>query len=43
MDCIIKKCTCAHEFQDKTYGKGMRVFNPSEKGKPRCTVCGKQL
>jgi len=39
---MIKKCTCKHEFQDKKYGKGMRVFN---KGKEvwRCTVCRKEV
>lgn len=36
-------CTCEHEFQDKEYGKGMRVHNSmsSDKGDWRCTVCGK--
>ena len=34
----IKKCTCKHEFQDKTYGNGNRVFNKWTKGW-RCTVC----
>lgn len=41
----IIKCTCKHEFQDATYGAGMRVFNPQGKGKDQgssyvCTVCG---
>ena len=40
---MIHKCTCKHEFQDKHYGKGMRVFNilPTENNqvKIRCTVC----
>lgn len=41
---VIKRCGyCAHnnithEFQDKTYGKFMRVHNVSEKG-ANCTVC----
>jgi len=38
-------CTCQHEYQDKKYGKGMRVHNKAagNKGtekKWRCTVCG---
>lgn len=45
----IISCTCQHEFQDKTYGKGKRVMNLQGKnGKPtgatpkyRCTVCDK--
>lgn len=37
----IKKCECKHEYQDKKYGKGMRVFNYSKKHDTwRCTVCG---
>ncbi len=37
----IIKCTCKHEFQDKTYGKGMRVFNTEDKSSDStCTVCG---
>jgi len=45
---MIKKCSCKHEYQDKIYGKGYRVFNektegPSRKHKGyRCTVCGKE-
>jgi len=41
----IVKCSCEHEFQDKKYGKGMRVFNETAKTNPtvwRCTVCGKE-
>lgn len=39
-----KKCGCIHEFQDRTYGKGMRVMNMTAKGtkdspKYRCTIC----
>lgn len=34
------KCTCAHEYQDRVYGKGMRLANETSKGY-RCTVCGK--
>lgn len=41
---IIMPCTCQDEFQDKLYGKGMRVHNVSQvKGKlgdkAYCTVC----
>ncbi len=37
----ILKCTCKHDFQDKRYGKGKRVFNVSTKNNDyRCTVCG---
>lgn len=39
----IKKCTCEHKFQDKTYGKKQRVFNFREGKKTwTCTVCGKE-
>jgi hypothetical protein len=40
------QCKCTNEYQDKTYGKGMRVTTPknSEQAKKhfvvRCTVCG---
>lgn len=47
---MIKSCECKHKFQDKTYGKSMRVHNSMHKRKPgkggwgkivgwRCTVC----
>lgn len=36
---VIMKCTCNHEFQDATYGKGMRVHNVNTKGQAFCTVC----
>jgi len=44
MAVTIEKCTCSHEYQDKKYGKGMRVHNKApkvdkDKGR-RCTVCG---
>lgn len=32
-------CTCSHEFQDATYGKGMRLHNVNKDGKAFCTVC----
>lgn len=37
----ITQCTCKHDFQDKHYGKGLRVHNLAT-GKVkgwRCTVC----
>lgn len=37
---IIAKCDCKSEFQDRKYGKGMRIKN-SYTGGFRCTVCGK--
>ena len=37
---IIKRCTCEHEYQDKKYGKKLRVHNLSQdKAKAICTVC----
>ena len=40
----IMRCTCTHEFQDATYGKGMRVMNPIKDGTGyRCSVCGKEI
>lgn len=39
-------CGCVHEFQDKKYGKGMRVTTPvnkSNSGEVRCTACGNSL
>ena len=47
MAVIIKYCDCkgtpASEFQDKTYGKGMRVHNEKLDGKgSTCTCCGKE-
>lgn len=38
----IRPCTCEHEFQDKHYGKGQRVWNVSTKGMT-CTVCGAKV
>lgn len=40
----IKQCDCVNEYQDKRYGKGMRVHTPLanlKNGAWRCTVCGK--
>lgn len=39
-------CKCKHAYQDKMYGSGVRVANPTSKKYPdgtidvRCTVCG---
>ena len=44
MNTIIRPCACIHEYQDKQYGKGMRVHNlrgPKHKDEAFCTVCGK--
>lgn len=44
MSTVVKQCTCKSDFQDGTYGKGMRVFNTAADGKKgRCTVCGKEI
>lgn len=40
--CIIQRCDCIHAFQDKVYGKGLRVKNNRPgSNPPKCTVCGK--
>lgn len=36
----VRTCSCKHEYQDATYGKGMRVSNIMKNGDMRCTVCG---
>lgn len=37
-------CNCKSEFQDKLYGKGLRLFNMRDpkkhKGEGTCTICG---
>ena len=41
----IMTCSCIHEYQDKQYGKGKRLFNSIKSlHQPmwRCTVCGKE-
>ena len=40
----VLQCVCEHEFQDRKYGKGFRLFNRAlkEANKYRCTVCGKE-
>ena len=35
---MVIKCKCTHEYQDKKYGRGNRVYVPTAKG-ARCTVC----
>ena len=42
MATAIKKCKCVSEYQDKVYGKNMRVHNSCYKDRKitwRCTVC----
>ena len=42
MAAVVKPCTCQSEFQDKTYGKGMRVHSEKKEGREaKCTICGK--
>jgi hypothetical protein len=42
----IRSCTCKNDFQDRRYGKGLRVFNRTLQQRPdsergwRCTSCG---
>lgn len=47
MSCAIFRCTCSHEFQDRMYGKGNRVFNQRMAGSKengyRCTICGRTV
>lgn len=38
----IQHHTCAHADQDKLHGRGMRVWNRSNRGW-RCTVCGSEV
>lgn len=43
----IKQCSCVSEFQDKTYGKNMRVHNIGKETNSTtvqitCTICGKK-
>lgn len=38
------KCTCSSEYQDRVYGKGIRIANETGKTNTvRCTVCGKEI
>ena len=48
MGAKILPCTCSHEFQDTTYGKGNRQFSTGkvkESGLQlhRCTVCSRTV
>lgn len=41
-------CSCNNEFQDKFYGKGIRMFNDCKSKSPgtykyRCTSCLKEV
>jgi len=42
---MILKCSCSHQYQDKKYGKFLRVHNKMKKDDRqqmyRCTVCKK--
>ena len=43
---MIKPCDgarCISEYQDKKYGRGMRVHNAKANGGRSCTVCGKDV
>jgi hypothetical protein len=46
MGMVVLNCTCQHEWQDKKYGKGKRLFNQmkisSGQKKYKCTVCGRE-
>jgi len=36
----VLRCKCTSEFQDITYGKGMRLHNITQDGKKAsCTIC----
>jgi hypothetical protein len=40
---MLIKCTCKHEFQDKRYGKTVRVYNQKvDRTTYKCTVCGRE-
>jgi len=41
---MILLCKCVNEYQDKKYGKNMRVHTPMNKevNKYKCTVCGNE-
>lgn len=43
VDMAIKLCVCDHKYQDKKYGKNLRVQNLCAKDNEyRCTVCGRK-
>jgi hypothetical protein len=37
------KCPCPQEFQDRMYGKGIRIANRMPLGGSRCTGCGREV
>ena len=45
-DTTILTCECEHKYQDRKYGKGLRVHNAGKQsqGSQRynCSVCGKR-
>ena len=34
------QCSCKNPYQDKIYGVGNRMANPTNKDEGRCTSCG---
>jgi hypothetical protein len=42
MEGNVYKCNCANDYQDRRYGKNMRVFTIGN-SKRTCTVCGKSV
>jgi len=37
---VLKRCDCKCSYQDKRYGRGMRVHNECKNGeKGRCATC----
>lgn len=43
----LRACTCRHEYQERRYGRWLRVHNLTQKGPGssqvwRCTVCRKE-
>lgn len=38
----VTNCSCKNEYQDKRYGKGLRLHNATQNAanKWRCTACG---
>lgn len=42
--CCVRPCSCDSEYQDKKYGRKLRLFNKMKKENCwRCTVCGKEV
>lgn len=46
MSTKVLRCVCTHDYQDRLYGAGMRLFNrmvPTTNSYPfRCTACGRE-